>query len=243
MVVGVILTHLGGCDHLHDHGEVLLVGGRFVDQVEHKCLQQSGFGLRPKRVVFMRVRRRGVLDEVSNKLQNVLIALHIAERVVAERGGRVDQVKHTHLIALGKQERACLSQDLGFRVCDDHGAARLQHIRHGIGAGLASTTAADDQHVGVMLMLVAVHADLEVLGQQQVGAVLVSIFSIQRGHIAPAGGAMLRAGACVALVGDKHDCGNCISQRKKQQEPCAVLCPSQSKRRGQRGVQCGQHRV
>ena len=191
----------------------------------------------------MRVRRRGVLDEVSNKLQNVLIALHIAERVVAERGGRVDQVKHTHLITLGKQERACLSQDLGFRVCDDHGAARLQHIRHGIGAGLASTTAADDQHVGVMLMLVAVHADLEVLGQQQVGAVLVSIFSIQRGHIAPAGGAMLRAGACVALVGDKHDCGNCISQRKKQQEPCAVLCPSQSKRRGQRGVQCGQHRV
>ena len=110
-------------------------------------------------------------------------------------------------------------------------------------SGMNSTTAADDQHVGVMLMLVAVHADLEVLGQQQVGAVLVSIFSIQRGHIAPAGGAMLRAGACVALVGDKHDCGNCISQRKKQQEPCAVLCPSQSKRRGQRGVQCGQHRV
>ena len=41
---------------------------------------------------------------------------------------------------------------------------------------------------------------------------------------------MLRAGACVALVGDKHDCGNCISQRKSSKN--RALCSVHRKAKG-----------
>ena len=45
LVVVIVLVDFGGGNHLHDHREVLFFGRGLVQQVQHKGLQQGGFGL------------------------------------------------------------------------------------------------------------------------------------------------------------------------------------------------------
>ena len=57
----VILLDLPGTDHLHDHGEILLIRGRFVMQIEHQRQQEHGRCLVPEWVLALAALWRGIL--------------------------------------------------------------------------------------------------------------------------------------------------------------------------------------
>ena len=50
LVVVIILMDLGRRNHFHDHREVLFFGRGLVQQVQHKGLEQGGFGFFPEGV-------------------------------------------------------------------------------------------------------------------------------------------------------------------------------------------------
>ena len=103
LVAFIFLSYLGTFEHLHDHAEVLFAWWGLVQQVEHESLQQGGLGFLPKWVAAFRMGRRRVLDQVGDKLQHILVILHIDEWVVAIRGIGINEVEHPHLVALPKQ--------------------------------------------------------------------------------------------------------------------------------------------
>jgi len=45
LVVVVVLVDFGGCNHFHDHREVLFLWRGLVQQVQHEGLEQRRFGL------------------------------------------------------------------------------------------------------------------------------------------------------------------------------------------------------
>ena len=173
--VVVILMDFGGSDHLHHHREVLFFGQSFVQQVQHKGLQQGGFGLGPERIVALRMGWRGVLNQIFNQGQHFTVIMHIDKRVVTERCSRVDKVKDNYFIALLPQQITGLTQNFGLWICNYHRAGTFQYIRHTIGARLACAGAADNEDVRVMLVFVAIYPDVKVLRQQQIRPVLVHV--------------------------------------------------------------------
>ena len=75
-----------------------------------------------------------------------------------------------------------------------------------------------------MLVLVPVHPDAEMPGQQQVGACPVGVLTLQGKDIAPAGGTVFLAGAGVFMIGceDKGDAR--IERGAKQQKAQGLGC-------------------
>ena len=88
-----------------------------------------------------------------------------------------------------------------------------------------------------MLVLIAVNSDVKVLGQQQVGAMLILVELVHPEHIAPCRRTVFCAGACVLLVGHGYDNRYRINHRKHQQIARAVSAPRQRKRLCQCAVQ------
>ena len=101
--------------------------------------------------------------------------MHIHKRVVAERCSGIYEVKNDNLIALLLQQIHGLTQNFGFWVRNDHRAGTFQHVGYAIGAGLACAGAADDEDIGVVLVLIAVDSNVEMLRQQQVRSSLVHV--------------------------------------------------------------------
>ena len=203
-----------------------------MQQVEHESLQQGGLGFLPKWVAAFRMGRRRVLDQVGYELQHILVILHIDEWVVAIRGIGVNEVEHPHLVALPKQISSGLAQNFSLWICNDQrtaflgrpGSGGFQHVGHGIGACLARAGTTHDQDVGVVFVLVAIHPDAEVPGQQQVRPRLVHILSVQGKDIAPAGGPVFFAGAGVLLVGCNDNGDDCIESSAEQQKARRLRC-------------------
>ena len=163
--------------------------------------------------------------------------MHIHKRVVTERCGRVYEVEHKYLISLSLQQIAGFTQNFRLGVSNYHRAGTFQHIWHTIGARLACTGAANDKDIGVVLVLIAVNSDVKVLGQQQVGAMLILVELVHPEHIAPCRRTVFCAGACVLLIRHGHD--NCyrINHREYKQKVRAVSAPRQRKRLCQCAVQ------
>ena len=155
--------------------------------------------------------------------------MYIHKRVVTERCGRVYEVKNKYLISLLLQQIAGLTQNFGLRICNYHRAGTFQHVGYAIGAGLTCAGAADDQDVGVVLVLIAVDSDVEMLRQQQVRPVPVHVKLVQAEHVTPRRRAMLRTGAGVLLVGNCHDNHHRVNHREHQQKARAVADPRQRK--------------
>ena len=203
-----------------------------MQQVEHESLQQGGLGFLPKWVAAFRMGRRRVLDQVGYELQHILVILHIDEWVVAIRGIGVNEVEHPHLVALPKQISSGLAQNFSLWICNDQraafparsGSGGFQHVGHGVGAGLARAGAAHHQDVGVVFVLVAIHPDAEVPGQQQVRPRLVHILSIQSKNIAPAGGTVFLARAGVFMIGCDDDGDDRIERGAEQQKAWCLRC-------------------
>lgn len=155
--------------------------------------------------------------------------MYIHKRVITERCSGIYKVKNDNFIALLLQQIAGLTQNFGFWVRNDHRAGTFQHVGYAIGAGLACAGAADDEDIGVVLVLIAVDSDVEMLRQQQVRPVPVHVELIQPKHVAPSRRAMLRAGAGILLIRHGHDNRYRVNHREHQQKARAVADPRQRK--------------
>ena len=82
--------------------------------------------------------------------------MYIDKRIITERCCRVDKVKNKYLIALLLQQIAGFTQNFGLRICNYHRAGTFQYIRYTIGARFACAGAADNQDIGVVLVLIAI---------------------------------------------------------------------------------------
>ena len=95
------------------------------------------------------------MNQILNQGQHFAVIMHIHKRVVTERCSGIYKVKDKYLIALLLQQIAGFTQNFRLRVSDYHRAGTFQYIRYAVGSGLACTAAADDEDVGVVLMLIA----------------------------------------------------------------------------------------
>ena len=112
----VFFPHFGSRQHLHDHGEVLLVLRRFMDEVQDKSLQQSRFGLGPEWVGALGTGRGGALDKGLDQPQHVLVISHIGQRVITERCVRAEQIEHPHFISSCNQGISGFAKELGLWI-------------------------------------------------------------------------------------------------------------------------------
>ena len=69
-----VLPHIRRTQHFHDHWKVLLVGWRFVFQIEDQRQQEHRRGGVPKGIVGLAAFRRGAFEQIGHK------PLHIAEK-------------------------------------------------------------------------------------------------------------------------------------------------------------------
>ena len=101
--------------------------------------------------------------------------MHIDKWVITERCSGIYEVKNDNLIALLLQQIPGLTQNFSLGICNYHRAGTFQYIRHTIGARFACAGAADDEDVGVVLMLIAVDSNVKMLRQQQIRSSLVHV--------------------------------------------------------------------
>ena len=149
--------------------------------------------------------------QIGNKTEYVFIIVDILAGIVTKRCVGIDEVKDTHLISLFLQQTACLSEQLGFRVGNDHRTAALHDVRQGKASGFSCTGASHHEDVETSAVLVGVQADAEVLRQQDVlGVRLLAVFLTDLPGITPSGGTMFFPSAVVLLTGIKNADPACV---------------------------------
>ena len=121
LVALVLLLDLGAAQQLHNHAEVLFFRRGFMQQIQHEGLKQRSFGFFPERVGALCVGRRGVLNEVGDQLQHILVIPHITKGIIAEGRIGVEQIEHPDFIPDLLKEAAGLAQNFPLGVSDDHG--------------------------------------------------------------------------------------------------------------------------
>ena len=194
-VLLVLLPHIGKIHHVNHGLKVLLILWRFVDEVEHERGVQRNLSLFPEGVVAGGVAGRSVLDEVVDEGQHIFFTVNVGKGVVSVGLAGVDQVEHPDFVALRRQQSACRAQQLAFGICDKIGAIRAVNIGLAEKPGLAGAGAAHYQNIHVALGDVAVHAKSDVLGQNNVGLLMlvIHILPVQFLGTAPLGAAVLLA--------------------------------------------------
>ena len=90
-------------------------------------------------------------------------------------------------------------------------------------------------------MLVLIHPDAEVPGQQQVRPRLVHILSVQGKDIAPAGGTVFFAGAGVFMIGCDDDGDDRIERGAEHQKARGLARPADRQRSLQHTIDSSQH--
>ena len=240
--VFILLFDLSTAQEFHDHAEVLFLRRGLMQQVQHEGLKQRSLGFFPKRVGALCVGRCGVLNEVGDQLQHILVIPHIPKGVITEGRIRVKQIEHPHLISHSFEKATRLAQDLSLGIGDYHRAAStqstfadgqtpgLQHIGHRIGTGLAGTCAADDQHVGVVFMLIAVHPDAEVARHQQVGTLGIPVSVVEFFRVPPTGRAVFLTRTGVAVFTGRNEGNHSIQAGEYQQKARGLAAPRKGKR-------------
>ena len=158
-VLVVVLLHAAAADHIHDHGEVLLVGRGLIVQIEDQGQEQHGRRLVPEGVLRLGALRRRVLEQVRHQPLNIVVVPQIDEGIVAVAFLHVDQIDDLDLIALRLQQAARIAQKLALRVQNDKRRICVHDIRLGIEPGFAGTGAAADQHVQVAAVAASVQPD------------------------------------------------------------------------------------
>ena len=182
-----------------------------MEQIQHQCLKQCGFALLPEGIGGLGTFGCGVLYQIGNKTEHVFVIVDILEWIVAKRCVGIDEVKDTHLISFLFQQTACLSEQLGFRIGDDHRTAALHDVWQGKASGFSCTGASHYENVETSAVLVGVKANAEVLCQQDVlGVRLLAVFLTDLPGIAPSGRAMFFPSAVVLLTGIKNADPGCV---------------------------------
>lgn len=118
----------------------------------------------------------------------------------------VDEIEDHYFIAHLFQQAADRTVGFALRVADDVGAVRLHEIWLDKKARLACTRTADDQNIGVHLMLrwqlSHIHTDADMLGDQQIAVVLFgSEVGAHLFRTPPVGGAVFFTRSAVAPFG------------------------------------------
>ncbi|CUN24757.1 Uncharacterised protein [Agathobacter rectalis] len=182
-----------------------------MEQIQHQCLKQCCLALLPERIGGLGTFGCGVLYQIGNETEYVFVIVDVLEWIVAKRCVGIDEVKDTHLISFLFQQTACLSEQLGFGVCNDHRAAALHDVRQGKASGFSCTGASHHEDVETSAVLVGVQADAEVLRQQDVlGVRLLAVFLTDLPGITPSGGTMFFPSAVVLLAGIKNADPGCV---------------------------------
>ena len=179
------------------------------------------------------------MDERVDKPECVHIGVQVGKRVVAVRVHHVDEVEDHHFITHLFQQAADRAVGFALWVADDVGTVRLHEIWLYKKSRFAGTGAADDQNIGVHLMLWRqfsyIHTDADVLGDQQI-AVFTPGFEM-RAHlagVAPVRRAMFLTRTAVAFFGVVPCNGEPIERERRQYEFFRIGCDMNDKGRLQR---------
>ena len=161
-LVGIILLpHLTGAQHFHDHRKVLLIGRRFVVEIVDQRRQQHSGRRVPKRVIGLAALGCGRLEQIRHQHLHLVVIGQIDEWVIAVTFLHVQQIQHPDLISGFLQQPSGIAKQLAFGVKADKGRtlrrqASLIQAGLGIRTGLARAAAADDNGIQVALVLAAV---------------------------------------------------------------------------------------
>ena len=214
-------------DHIHDHFKVLLLRGRFMEQVEDEGGVQGNFAFLPKRVVVAGVLGGGVADQVMHQLHGVLVVPDVGEGVKGVGVGRVDQVKNLDDIAPLNEQRSHGPQHFSLGVCHQKTAIRLHQIRLAEKAGLASAGAADYNLQEIPPVDLSIEAHADILRKQGIlHGVFVTVLGIELLRVPPFGGAVFLAGPSVFLGGEKERQGEPIDNQRQKHKFQGMRSPS-----------------
>ena len=194
-----VLPHIRRTQHFHDHRKILLVGRRFVFQIENKSQQEHRCGRVPKRIVGLAAFRRGAFEQVGHKPLHIVVVPQVDKRVVAVAFLHIQQIQHTHLIALLPQQVSRAAQQFAFRV--QHGKARvgLAQIRFGVKSCFACAAAADHDRVEIAAVLSSVQSHPDILREDLVVLRYSRpVFSVDGSGRAPLGRTVFLASTVIA---------------------------------------------
>lgn len=108
-VLLVVFLYTPVADHLHDHGEILLLRRGLVVEIGNQGQQQRFSGIIPEGVLGLGPLGGGVFENVCHQPQNVVVVVQIHEGVVAVTLFHVDKVNHLDDVPLPLQKAACVS--------------------------------------------------------------------------------------------------------------------------------------
>ena len=198
-LVGIIvLPYLPGSEHLHNHGEILLVLRRFVPQIKHQRHEEHTGRRVPERVVGLAPFRGSGFEQVRHHLLYIIVGFQIGKGIIAVTFLHVQKVHHLDLIAHPFQQAAAVTKQFPLTVQNKKGRIALADVHFGIEAAFSRATAAHHQSVEVAAVLPAIQPHADVLGENAVfERVLVPVFLIHGPRIAPFGGTVFFASAVI----------------------------------------------
>ena len=172
LVGRVILPHVTGSQHFHNHREVLFLRRCFVKEIIHQGFQQNLRHLIPKGVVTVCAFRRGTLKQIGYKLLHVILVPQIYKRVITMAFRHIDKVKYAYLITALFEKITGVTEQFALGVKADKGAKFAVFAcgncfikaRLGIETGFTRTATAHDYRVKVAAVFLAVQTDTDILG-------------------------------------------------------------------------------
>ena len=224
LILLVVLLYIAGSDHLHDHGEVLLIGRSLIMEIADKGLEQHRCRLIPERVLCLRTFGRCVFEEVGGQPLNIIIAADIHEWVVAMTFLHINEVKDFDLIALLLQQMAGIPEKLTLWVKHNERSIRIHNVGLGVEACFTCTGTAAYQHIQVSAVLSSVQTNGDILRQQLVfRLILVGIFLVDRTSRAPLGRSVLFSPSVIVLRGEIDADGDPVHQKQSEDSFYTVL--------------------
>ena len=134
----VVLADFHAVEHFKHRAEILLLlRGLIMDVADERHVEQL-LGVRPELVPGLALPGR-VCNEAGHELEDVLLAVDIAERIVVHGLFEVDGVQHAYFVPGALQKTAGLKHQLTLGVGDDVGAVQLHDGWFDKEPGLART--------------------------------------------------------------------------------------------------------
>ena len=213
----VLLAGPAVFQHIQHRFKVLLLRGRFIQQIQHQRRVQSHLRPLPKRVTLLGVLGRSVLNEVIHQLHHILGIPDIGKGVKSVRMARINEVKHPQHIPLLQQQRRQVPEHFALGVRHQEAAVYLHDIGLAEIPRLTGTAAAHDDLQQIPPVLPPVETHSHMAGQQGVvGRVFVRVFPIELPRTAPPGGAVFLPRPAVFPAGIIQDHRTPIEQQKHQ---------------------------
>ena len=220
----VIFAHIGGAQHFHDHGEVLLIGWSFIVEIEHQGQKQHGGRRVPEGIVGLAALGGRALKEVGHQTLHIVIVPEIDEGVITVAALHVQQIQHPHFIALLLQQITGIPDQLALRIEDHKAGVGLAEIRFCVKSRLARAAAAHDHGVEVAAVLSAVQPHTHALGKELVGLRLFGPVLLVNGlSVAPFSRAVFLPAPVVMPGGEIDTEAHSICEQKKEDSFEAVL--------------------